>query len=105
MAKAKTKKAPKTKPANADQTTIAGTERPDAIPEIDEAAKIYFDLNRKRKALKDKTDAARQSLASRMVENKIAKYTWIDGELRKVITFDTVGQVKLRNPKKDEEDE
>ena len=110
MAKAKTKKAPKTKPAkkppaNAGQTEIAGTERPDAVPEIDEAAASYFSLNNKLKTLKDKVAAARQALAGRMVDHKLAKYTWIDGEIRKICTFDTVGQVKLRNAKKDEADE
>lgn len=86
------------------QREIPGTERPAAIPEIDEAAAKYFALNEERKKLVDQASDARALLAKRMNERKISKYIWIDGDQRKVCVVETQSDVKMRNPQRGEEE-
>jgi hypothetical protein len=93
------------KASNKNQTFIPGTERPDAIEELDEAARNWRDALADLEEAKNAADAAKAECHALMKENKLPKYIAEDGEWVRVLTYETKGQIKMRKPKKDEADE
>lgn len=88
-----------------NQTRIPGTERPDEVPQIDEAACAWRDALKAKEAANAAIEEARSEVHALMLEHRIDKYIVEDGDWVRVVTFKTEGKVKLRKPKKSETDE
>ena len=93
------------KQSNKNQAEIPGTERPDAIEEIDNAGRSWRDAQIEFNQAKEKLELAKNECHAAMKRNDLDKYVLVDGDWTRVLTYETVGQIKMRKPKKDEADE
>jgi len=95
-AKAKAKAAPRGR----KQTQIAGviSETPTEKRLAEHAAELLAKLE-EQNSLKVSTQAVRSSMSLIMQDAGLRSYRYQDGELVKIFTHETIGQLKWRNPK------
>ena len=81
-----------------EQLKIAGTERPDRVPELDALADEYRDMHEQEKAFKEIREACAEELIAVLQQRGLARYVYEDkyGQLQEVTIADLTVKVQIR---------